>query len=201
MSVLTLLGRARMGGAALALAFVYTGPPGPANAPWGTAAAAELATGEMSKLAVHAEPKPRMEAAFTGPDGETTLADFEGRVVLLNFWATWCAPCRKEMPAIDRLAAAMAGEDFAVVALSTDFGGTERPIRFLDEIGVEHLALYHDPRKAMAQEAAILGLPVTVLLDRQGREVARLVGDAEWDTPEAKAVIRRLIDTGTLGEG
>jgi len=186
--------------AALGLgATLYAALPQAANAgSWGAedrAALAALATGHMEKLVVHETAKPALEAAFEDGTGEAVaLAEFRGRVVLLNFWATWCPPCRAEMPALDRLAGAMEGEDFAVVTLSNDFGGAAKPKMFFEETGIEHLALYVDPTRQIARKAGILGLPVTLLLDRKGREVARLVGDAEWDSAEAKAAIAALIE-------
>ena len=154
-----------------------------------------LRQGEMAKLVLHDEVRPPIEEPFRdGEGGEVRLADFSGKVVLVNLWATWCAPCRAEMPSIDRLAAEMAGEDLAVVALSTDRFGAERIQAFFDEIGVEHLAVYQDKRSELARAAGAMGLPVTLILDREGREVARLTGDAEWDSPEAKAFLARLIE-------
>lgn len=190
-------------GTALA-ALLYAAAAGAANAAGldgeGRAALRAAATGEMSKLVVHEAAKDRLEAAFGGPEGgEVTLAEFEGRVVLVNFWATWCPPCRAEMPSLDRLAAAEAGEDVAVVTLSNDIGGVEKPRRFFEEEGIETLDLYHDPGRRVAREAGIMGLPVTLLLDRRGREVARLVGDAEWDSDSARAIIRALAERTAPG--
>jgi thiol-disulfide isomerase/thioredoxin len=184
-------------GTALA-ALLYAAAAGAANAAGldgeGRAALRAAATGEMSKLVVHEAAKDRLEAAFGGPEGgEVTLAEFEGRVVLVNFWATWCPPCRAEMPSIDRLAAELEGEPVAIVPVSTDFGDDSKPKAFFEEIGVERLEVYHDRSKDLAREAAVMGLPVTILLDREGREVARLVGDAHWDSAEAIAVMRALL--------
>ena len=149
----------------------------------------------MSKLVVHETPKPMVEARFRDADGaEIGFADFAGKVVVVNFWATWCPPCRKEMPSLDRLAAETDGTDVAVVAISNDLGGLAKPRAFFEEQGITHLALYHDPGRKLAREVGILGLPVTLILDREGREVARLVGDAEWDAAEAKAVIGRIAE-------
>lgn len=157
------------------------------------AAIEAMRAGDMEKLVIHAEPRPRLEASFVGPDGaETDLSAFAGRVVLVNYWATWCPPCRAEMPSLDALAAAM-GDDIAVVALSTDIGDMSKPRRFFEEIGIETLAVYHDPTRAVAREAAILGLPVTAIHDREGREIARLVGDAHWDSETAKAIIAEMV--------
>ena len=150
--------------------------------------------GEMEKLVVHDAPKDRLETPFADADGaQATVADWEGKVVVLNFWATWCPPCLKEMPSLDRLAAERSGEDFAVLAISTDRGDAEKPARWFAENGIEHLAMLHDARMALAREAAILGQPTTLILDRQGREVARYQGEAEWDSADAWAVIEAVI--------
>ncbi|SEA72720.1 TlpA disulfide reductase family protein [Rubrimonas cliftonensis] len=150
--------------------------------------------GEMTKLNVGDAPKPRFETPFVDGDGaEVRFGDFAGKVVLVNFWATWCPPCLKEMPALDRLAGALEGDDFAVVAISADRGDIDKPRNWLAENDIDHLRLYHDARQALSREAAVVGMPTTLLLDRQGREVARLLGDAEWDGPEARAVIEALM--------
>ena len=165
------------------------------------AALEALRQGEMEKLVLHDARAARVEVPFADGEGnEIRLADFAGKVVVLNLWATWCPPCRTEMPSLDRLAGAMAGRDLAVVALSTDRGGPERIRKFFDEIGVEYLDVYQDARMQLAREAGAIGLPVTLLLDREGREVARVTGDAEWDSPEAKALIGKLIEL-TAPEG
>ncbi|MEM7687256.1 MAG: TlpA disulfide reductase family protein, partial [Pseudomonadota bacterium] len=120
--------------------------------------------------------------------------DYEGKVVVLNFWATWCPPCRAEMPSIDRLSADMAGPDVEVLALSTDRFDVERVVAFFDEIEVETLRVLQDRRGKVARKAGVLGLPVTVILDREGREIARLQGEAEWDSPEVKAILTRIVE-------
>jgi thiol-disulfide isomerase/thioredoxin len=159
------------------------------------AALEALRQGEMKKLVVHEEARPAIEVAFRDGDGsELTFADFEGKVALVNLWATWCPPCRAEMPSIDRLAAEMAGGDLAVIALSTDRLGPEKIAAFFNEIGVETLAVYQDKRSEVARAAGAAGLPVTMILDREGREVARLTGDADWHSAEAKAFLSRLIE-------
>ena len=110
--------------------------------------------------------------------------------MLLNIWATWCAPCRKEMPTLDRLQAKLGGPDFEVVALSMDRGGPDKVKKFFAEIGIEHLALNIDiSGKAMFALGAP-GLPMTLLVDRQGKEVGRLIGPAEWDSSEMVDFIR-----------
>ncbi|MBY8976257.1 TlpA family protein disulfide reductase [Rhodobacteraceae bacterium NNCM2] len=161
--------------------------------PLGNADISSLKTGDMSKLVVHETPFNVMETAFTGPTGaEMTVADLNGKIVVMNFWATWCAPCREEMPSIDRLAAEMSGEDVAVLAVSTDRGAESKITRFFEEVGVQNLGIYRDKESELAREAGAFGLPLTIILNRDGREVARLLGGAEWDSDEAKAIIRKL---------
>jgi len=155
----------------------------------------ELRSGDMAKLVVHSAPRDRITATFRDIDGKRlTLAGYSGKVVLLNIWATWCPPCRAEMPTLDRLAGAMEGPDFAVIALSTDRGGVERVARFFDDMQIENLRVMHDRSGKFSRQAGVLGLPVTLILDRQGREIARLLGDADWDSPEARAILRRVIE-------
>jgi thiol-disulfide isomerase/thioredoxin len=129
-------------------------------------------------------------------DGEghpRALADFRGKVVLLNVWATWCLPCRKEMPTLDRLEAALGSDDFMVLPLSIDRGGAERVKKFYDEIGVQHLGIYVDSSRTANNALGVLGLPATLLIDRQGRELGRLSGAAEWDAPETIAFLKSII--------
>lgn len=154
-----------------------------------------LRRGEMEKLVLHDEARPPIEETFHDAEGaELSVADFAGKVVLVNLWATWCAPCRAEMPSIDRLAGEMESDDLAVMALSTDRFGAERVQKFFDEIGVENLAVYQDKRSEVARAAGAIGLPITLILDREGHEVARLTGDAAWDSAEAKAFLTRLVE-------
>jgi thiol-disulfide isomerase/thioredoxin len=124
---------------------------------------------------------------------ERRLADFRGKVVLLNVWATWCAPCREEMPALDRLQAQLGGPAFQVVALSVDQQGTAVAQRFFQEIGVKSLDFYIDPSARAAFQLDAKGLPVSILIDRQGREVGRKLGAAAWDTAEVVEDLRRRI--------
>ncbi len=136
-------------------------------------------------------PAPAPEAAFTGPDGgEITLARFGGKLVVLNFWATWCAPCRREMPSLDRLQGTLGGEKLEVVALSIDRDGAERVDPFFEQHGIARLKRYLDPRNAVGGEMDIRVLPTTVLIDARGREIGRLPGPAEWDAPEILTFLR-----------
>ena len=155
----------------------------------------EMRTGEMARLAIRDDPMPRVEESFRDLYGNrVTLADYAGKVVLVNFWATWCAPCRHEMPAIDRLAGALEGPDFAVIPMSLDRAGVETAQDFLDRILVQNLEVMHDRSGDFRRMSGVPGLPVTLILDREGREIARLIGPAEWDSPEARALIRRIIE-------
>lgn len=143
---------------------------------------------------VWSEPKPVPAVSFIDGDGTPrSLADFQGKVVLLNVWATWCGPCREEMPTLDRLQEQLGGADFAVVALSVDQAGAQVVRDFYREVGVRHLALYNDSSAQAAIDLNAVGLPTTLLLDRQGREIGRKLGAAEWDSPEVVDYLREVI--------
>jgi len=153
-----------------------------------------LREGDMRKLVLHAEPVPAPDAAFTDPSGrEVTLADSNGRVRLVNFWATWCAPCRQEKPSLAALEEALRGEDFAVLAIATGRNSPEAIAAFKEEVGVESLATWLDPRAALASAMGIPGLPVTAVLNREGAEIGRLTGGADWNSPSSRAIMSALI--------
>jgi len=165
----------------------------------GIAAAAE---GWLQNYRKTDPPAPAPEAVFTDPDGgEITLARFGGKLVVLNFWATWCAPCRREMPSLDRLQGLLGGDRLEVVALSIDRGGAERVDPFFEEHGIGRLKRYLDPRNAVGGAMNVRILPTTVLVDAEGREIGRLEGPAEWDAPEILAFLRDQLsgaDSGPL---
>jgi len=141
------------------------------------------------------EPKPVPELQFEDADGRArTLAEFKGKLVLLNVWATWCAPCREEMPALDRLQATLAGPRFQVIALSVDQQGREVAQKFFTDIGVKSLPLYIDRSAQAAFKLGAVGLPATLLVDAKGREIGRHVGPAKWDDPQVVGNLRRRID-------
>lgn len=141
-------------------------------------------------LRMHAAPRALPEIAFVDGAGKPrTLADFRGRTVLLNVWATWCPPCREEMPSLDRLQKKLGGPGFEVVALSIDAGGAPVVERFYKEIGIGSLAIYVDPGMRAAGALRTPGVPTTLLIDAQGRELGRHAGPAQWDGPEALRVI------------
>ncbi|SDI48613.1 TlpA family protein disulfide reductase [Lutimaribacter saemankumensis] len=156
-----------------------------------------LRTGDMKKLQFHAAPKALPVIAFdTAEGGKATLADYAGRVTVVNFWATWCAPCRKEMPMLDALQDELGGEAFEVVTIATGRNAPQAMKAFFEEIGVKHLPLHRDPNSALARGMGVLGLPVTVILSPEGVEVARLTGDADWSSDSAKAILRAMMTGG-----
>jgi thiol-disulfide isomerase/thioredoxin len=147
--------------------------------------------GALGPFVLHPAPASVPDLSFTGGDGKPlTLADFKGRVVLLNLWATWCGPCVEEMPSLDRLQARLGGPDFTVLALSLDRQGPSLVAPFLEKLAVRNLAMYLDTGNAAMRALKIRGLPTTVLLDRDGREVGRIEGAAAWDSPAAEALVR-----------
>lgn len=153
-------------------------------------ALAALKTGDMDKLVIHLEPKPVPDGSFSDLDGVShSLDDFRGKVVVLNFWATWCAPCREEMVSLDQLQAGLGGADLAVVTIATGRNSPQGIRRFFEEEGITRLPQYTDPDMDMARGLAVFGLPVTVILDREGQEVARLTGGADWNSDSARAIL------------
>lgn len=158
------------------------------------AALKPLATGAVAAFAVQETPRALPALAFTGADGRpASLADFRGRTVLLNLWATWCAPCREEMPALDRLQADLGGDGFQVVAVNIDTRNVERPRAWLQEAGIANLAYYADPQAKVFQElkgvGKAFGMPTTLLVGPDGCELGMLSGPADWASPEAKALV------------
>jgi len=125
--------------------------------------------------------------------GRVRLADFAGQVVVLNFWATWCAPCVREMPSLDRLQAELGADGLAIVAVSLDRGGVGVVEPFAEQLGLKNLGLYLDTKSTLAKALGITGLPTTFLIDRDSRIVGVLQGSAEWDSPEALALVRHYL--------
>lgn len=151
-------------------------------------------TGQVQNFILAQAPGPGPETAWRDADGgSVSLADFRGQVVMLNFWATWCAPCIRELPSIDRLQAELAGDDFAVVAVNIDRGGVAVAAPFSERLGLRNLKVYVDAESTFARAVRVNVMPTTVVYDRSGRELGRLEGAAEWDTPEAIALLRWFI--------
>jgi thiol-disulfide isomerase/thioredoxin len=176
----------------IGVAVLYTAVMAVAN--MGSAEVADLRAGDMRKLNFHSAPVAAGVESFEGADGgEMTLADYAGKHVVLNFWATWCAPCREEMPTLSALQAAMGGEAFEVVTIATGRNDPVGMAQFFEEIGVDNLPLHRDPQQRLAREMGVLGLPITVILDPEGMEIARLQGDADWASESAMAIVAALI--------
>lgn len=180
----------------------FGGKSGEPEAPAASVATLKpYAVGAVQNFVAAREPLPLEAIEFVDGDGNPlTLADFTGRVVLLNLWATWCAPCREEMPALDALQAEAGSDDFLVLALSLDRGGIEKPRDFLEEIEIKHLALYHDKTGRMGTRLGAFGLPTTLLIGRDGKSLGRLVGPAHWDDPDAVALIRAAVAVGQVAD-
>lgn len=150
--------------------------------------------GALAAFVYKNPPAPLTDILFRDGNGdEVRLSDFQGKVVLLNLWATWCAPCREEMPALDRLAADLRSDQFDVVALAIDRAGIAGAKKFLDETNVKNLAVYVDKTARGGAALKAIGLPTTILIDDQGREIGRLAGPAEWDSEAAKAIINKAL--------
>ncbi|WP_063817287.1 MULTISPECIES: TlpA disulfide reductase family protein [unclassified Bradyrhizobium] len=161
-------------------------------AAWTTVAMAQ----DGKTFVMHAAPKPIASIQFEDAQGKVrSLADFHGKVVLLNVWATWCIPCRKEMPALDRLQALFEPRDFEVVPLSID-RGMDVVRKFYAEVGIQKLGLYRDTSGNATRELGTVGIPTTLLIDREGHEIGRLIGPAEWDAPQMVAFIRCVTSGG-----
>lgn len=153
-----------------------------------------LSVGQMAAFVFKKAPEEIPELPFQDKDGKARLLkEWNGKVLLVNLWATWCAPCRKEMPSLDRLQAELGSDRFEVVAISADKTGIEGATKFLDQIKVTNLAVYADPTVRIHSGLKAIGMPASILLDAKGREIGRLVGPAEWDSPEAKTLIKSAI--------
>ena len=178
------------------VAALYTGAVLAANG----AVAQDLAAlqdGDMRKLAIHEEPQEVSATPFEGDDGaETTLQDLQGEVVVVNFWATWCGPCREEMPTLAKLQEELGDEGVRVATIATGRNDPVEMDRFLQEVGADSLPRWRDPSQGLARDMGVLGLPITVILNREGQEVARLQGDAVWSSESALAILRAIAAEG-----
>ncbi len=157
----------------------------------------DLLTGAMAKLVPTSDPLPVPPTMLVSMnDAPTSIEEWGGKVRLVNFWATWCAPCRKELPALEALEAELGGGDFDVITIAAGPNPVPAIKDLFADLGITRLPVLRDPDMGFAREMGVAGLPVSILLDRNGTEVARLVGDADWASDEAKAVIRALIAQG-----
>ena len=159
---------------------------------------APLARGEVAALAVAHTPFRVPNVAFKDAEGhERTLADWRGRIILLNLWATWCVPCRREMPALDALQKDLGGADFEVVAVNIDTRDPAKPLAFLKEVGVTHLAYYSDQSAKVFQDlklaGKVFGMPTTLIVDRSGCEIGEMAGPAEWASADGVRLVSAAV--------
>lgn len=160
------------------------------------ASAAPVRPEPAPPMALYATPRPVPNIRFQNADGRTlNLADFRGKVLLVNLWATWCTPCREEMPTLDQLQAHLGGPEFQVLAISQDVAGADAVKAFFRKIGIRHLNLYVDKTGHSAEQLGVFGIPTTVLIDRKGQALGRRAGAADWDSPAVIALIRRVVGT------
>ena len=187
----------------LLLALVYTALTAGANPALASDAdiILPMLAGDMKKLAVHETPKATSDAPFNLEDdaGQASLEDYRGKYVLVNFWATWCAPCRKEMPHLSELQTELGGPDFEVLTIATGRNSPTGISKFFKEVGIANLPRLQDPKQSLASQMGIFGLPITVLVDPEGREISRLRGDADWASDTAKGIIKALIEANKAG--
>jgi thiol-disulfide isomerase/thioredoxin len=200
-SAVFLVGAAALAAVAAAAFYGTRAEGGKGDCPAASATIADrlrpMAQGELAALNVAKTPRLATALKFGGPDGQKlALADFKGRAVLLNLWATWCVPCRAEMPALDKLQAEAGGPKFEVVAVNTDTARVERAAKFLDEIGVSHLKRYADHTgdafETLRLAGKALGLPTSLLIDAEGCEIGVVAGPVDWATPQAAAAVKAL---------
>jgi thiol-disulfide isomerase/thioredoxin len=155
---------------------------------------AALATGAMARFKPSQPPKPMPDLVFTdAADNAVSLADLTGKVRLINLWATWCAPCVKEMPSLDRLQAALPKDRFLIVPISLDGPSKPKVAPFYKEKRLDHLAMYFDKGRKTMSVLGVSLLPTSILVDPAGRELGRIEGDADWDAPEAIALMKAAL--------
>jgi thiol-disulfide isomerase/thioredoxin len=151
-------------------------------------------TGQMAAFVTKKTPVALPELTFSDSSGRSvTLSDFKGKTILLNLWATWCNPCREEMPSLDRLQQALGSDKFEVVALSLDKQGAAASQKFLDDVKAKALKLYIDATGKQGTVLKLVGMPTTILINKDGLEVGRLAGPAEWDSDDAKKLIEAAL--------
>jgi thiol-disulfide isomerase/thioredoxin len=165
---------------------------------------APLVHGEVAALTMASAPLKLPDLAFQDADGkEKKLSDWRGKTVLVNLWATWCVPCRKEMPALDGLQAKLAGPNFQVVAINIDTRDPEKPKKFLNDAGLTRLGYYTDEKAKVFQDlksiGRALGMPTSVLVDPKGCEIGTIAGPAEWNSDDAVKLITAALAPAAAG--
>jgi thiol-disulfide isomerase/thioredoxin len=154
-------------------------------------------TGWMEQFILNETPLPVPETAMQNGAGETiTLNSFRGKVLLINFWATWCAPCIREMPSLDRLQAATNGQNFQVIAINSDRQGSKVARPFLKKLGIQHLEIFIDEKMEIGRGLGVKGLPASFLISADGLVLGRLDGLAKWDSREALALVQYYLKQG-----
>ena len=153
-----------------------------------------LREGKLERLIFHDTPKPVINTVFYHEDGsDMSFQDLQGHYSVVNFWATWCAPCRHEMPSLNALQVEFGGDDFQVVTIATGRNNPAGINRFFEEANIQALPKHTDPKQGLAKDVGVLALPITLILDRHGREIARLSGDADWHSDSARALVAAMI--------
>ena len=185
---------ATLGGAQMAKN--QSSPANPATLPTMKGSLKDYARGKLAAFFIYKTPKPLPEFTYVDEQGkEHSLKELRGKVVLLNLWATWCGPCRHEMPWLDTLKDKFKDQPFEMLTISIDRGGLKKPRRFFNKINVKHLTLYGDPSGRLAPKLRAFGMPTTLLIDRDGRELGRIAGPAEWASADAYGFIQAAISS------
>ncbi|MEK4032726.1 redoxin family protein [Methylocystis sp. IM3] len=193
--------------AAAGAGFLYAGGPSGKEARAADCAAAakvadavkDLARGEVAAMTIAKTPEKLADYSFNDPEGKpVTLASFRGKTLLFNAWATWCVPCRAEMPELDKLQAELGSDKFQVVTVNIDTSRLDRPKKFFEETGVKALTLYADPKAnlffELKQSGKALGLPVTMLIDPEGCQIGLMNGPAAWHSADGRALVTKAIE-------
>ena len=155
----------------------------------------EFKVGEMKKLILHQSPKAISEEVFYRSNNDPIfLQSFSGSLTLVNFWATWCAPCLNEMPSLSNLQKLKGDKNFKVVTIATMRNSPKSIENFFDKMSIVNLTKYQDPKGKLARSLKIAGLPLTILLNKDNKEVARFIGDADWSSPQALKLIEKAIE-------
>ena len=155
--------------------------------------------GDMKKMTIASNPTSAPKTIFFDDDGkELTLNDFKGRLTLVNFWATWCAPCRKEMPSLEVLSNQLGGDTFQVLTIATMRSSEEAVNKFFNDNNISGLPKFRDPKGHLARASGVAALPLTMLLDRKGNEISRLIGDADWSQDETIEFIKKALEIDIL---